>query len=868
MPTHFRQQGIREQSFKLLLLMTAMALILASVAVLPEASDGSSDSPLRIGQVFESDEMRYEITSLEPYEAKLLGTDSASESLVVPESVFFDGTELNVTSIGSKAFYMCSSLTSADLGDVSTIEPKAFAKCSRLKSVDFGGSLETIGAYSFFKCSKLVDIEIEDSGRTLSEIGRYAFFNCDRISSMAIPSDLDRLGAEAFTIGFADEKGEPLEPSLKGLRGYVYENENGILTRQAGPEMGKRYTDGELRYEVISSFPAELEVSGKEKEFRNITISETIEFDGFEFRITAIGDDAFKNYTKLREVSMPFIEKIGKQSFYGCKYMTPLDLDNVRSIGVKAFAKCTNMKQDVVFGDSLQKISAYAFYACKTLKSIDIPDSVTIIGSYTFFRCYSLQEVELGDSLKSMGNRAFAKTSIQEIEIPASVSRIGIYAFSNCTELRNIDIRGESVTIGNGAFSSCPAIEHISMPLTIKKLGASAFDEQEFRYSDGNVMECTADNLSGKVFENIAGSLDAVKELPGCIRTKALSVDYDSSQNNDLRISADSIDMTRACDYRIYDSDGVILLHGSASASDGSYLIRAGAAGSLPEGSYKLYFDNGIEPCEFEILKVIFDGNACYPGSQTVYLSDYSLPSFELPEDFAWNTSSDGYGRNVYSLEDVVFRDFSAVVYAIEKSMDLMLNEYNSMDKATVFLNMSTCTKKGVREQSKGGSDEEEGDDAGYWKGLAYKCARTYLSCSLFSKQGMIEQLQRDKFTADESVKAVEACDADWREEALIIANSYLDGQSFSKKGLEHQLLYKKFTEEEAAYAVESCDGDWNKEALDKANEYLVDESLSKESLAELLKRDLFTDEETAYAIENCDGDWNKKIPDSPQNII
>ena len=340
----------------------------------------------------------------------------------------------------------------------------------------------------------------------MKAIGSYAFLYCDKLGSISIPSFVKTLGTKAFSLEFEDEDGNPLEMSSKSLAGYAYMNIDGTFVRQASAHLGDEHDGGKLKYRVIATMPLEVEVYDHSESFRNIVIPETVEFGGYEFRVTKIGDGAFKNYVKIRTVSMPHIEKIGKEAFYGCTYVKPVDLGSLKTIGVKAFARCSSM-DEVVFGDSLATIGNYAFYGCKSISSVSIPDSVTAIGSYAFYKCYGLDDVCFGESLKKIGSRAFAYTSIQDADLHSKVRSVGSYAFYKCSDLKALDMDCASASIGSYAFASCPSLEHVSMPGTISKLGTKAFGGLLFLDAEEQTIKHTAANLSGKTFEGTEGVL-------------------------------------------------------------------------------------------------------------------------------------------------------------------------------------------------------------------------------------------------------------------------------------------------------------------------------------------------------------------------
>lgn len=85
----------------------------------------------------------------------------------------------------------------------------------------------------------------------------------------------------------------------------------------------------------------------------------------------------------------------------------------------------------------------------------------------------------------------------------------------------------------------------------------------------------------------------------------------------------------------------------------------------------------------------------------------------------------------------------------------------------------------------------------------ALKKAKSYLDFSAFSRDGLVSQLEYEKFSHADAVFGVDHCGADWFEQAVRKGKSYLDFSSFSREGLIEQLEYEKFTHEQAVYAVD-----------------------------------------------------------------
>ena len=57
--------------------------------------------------------------------------------------------------------------------------------------------------------------------------------------------------------------------------------------------------------------------------------------------------------------------------------------------------------------------------------------------------------------------------------------------------------------------------------------------------------------------------------------------------------------------------------------------------------------------------------------------------------------------------------------------------------------------------------------------------AKDYLSFMAFSYDGLVDQLEYEKFSYDDAVYGVDNCGADWNEQAAKKAEEYLDFMSF-----------------------------------------------------------------------------------------
>ncbi|MFV8170895.1 Ltp family lipoprotein [Mycolicibacterium peregrinum] len=84
----------------------------------------------------------------------------------------------------------------------------------------------------------------------------------------------------------------------------------------------------------------------------------------------------------------------------------------------------------------------------------------------------------------------------------------------------------------------------------------------------------------------------------------------------------------------------------------------------------------------------------------------------------------------------------------------------------------------------------------------AVRSAKGYLDYSAFSRQGLIEQLEYEGFSAADATFAVDSIAVDWNVQAAKAAKAYLDYSGFSRSGLIDQLEYEGYTPAQAAYGA------------------------------------------------------------------
>ena len=272
------------------------------------------------------------------------GSSKYSGNVVIPESVTYNGNTYSVTSIGERAFYGCSDLTSITIpNSVTSIGNSAFDGCSSLTSVTIPNSVTSIESSAFYNCSGLTSVSIPNS---VTSIGKFAFDGCRGLTSVTIPNSVTSIGDWAFS-------------GCSGLTNVTIPNSVTSIGREA--------------FYGCSGLTS-------------VTIPNSM---------TDIGWGAFSGCSGLTSVTIPnSVTSIGDYAFAGCSGLTSVTIPNsVTSIGEAAFHDCKKLSS-VVLPNELKLIKAYAFNDCTSLSSITIPEKVEVIYQSAFSGC-GLKEVKV-----------------------------------------------------------------------------------------------------------------------------------------------------------------------------------------------------------------------------------------------------------------------------------------------------------------------------------------------------------------------------------------------------------------------------------------------------------------------------------------
>ena len=309
-----------------------------------------------------------------------------SGEVVIPETVEYNGTVCNVTSIGEFAFGWCSGLTSVTIGNsVTSIGDDAFHWCSGLPSVTIPNSVTSIGDGVFEGCSGLTSVTIPNS---VTSIGYRAFYECSGLTSVTIPN------------------------SVTSIVGDAFDGCDGLTSVHISDIAAWCNIDFEVGYFSNPLNSAHhLYLNGEE--VKDLVIPNSV---------TSIEQSAFYGCSGLTSVTIPnSVTSIRYRTFYGCSGLTSVTIPNsVTSIGNQAFSDCPELLNVYCYAEKVPSTYNDAFEGSyPEYATLHVPDAS--IESYkaeapwsSFGKIVALTEEETGIG-EVKGENGKVKTAVYDL---------------------------------------------------------------------------------------------------------------------------------------------------------------------------------------------------------------------------------------------------------------------------------------------------------------------------------------------------------------------------------------------------------------------------------------------------------------------
>lgn len=205
------------------------------------------------------------------------------------------------------------------------------------------------------------------------------------------------------------------------------------------------------------------------------------------YRVTSIGENAFRDFPALEEIVLP----------EGITYINPFAMGDTPAKKINIPASMKDVYPGYFYGyekkwetvtvakgnPNYSSVAGLLYskrqdtlWACPQAHRGDIklPATVRVIHDEAFRGSYNVRNVTLPNRLTYIGKKAFSGSTVILTHIPGTVKDISEMAFFQCKNIKQLTVGEGLETIGEGAFS-CSTLERITLPSTLKEVGKEAF---------------------------------------------------------------------------------------------------------------------------------------------------------------------------------------------------------------------------------------------------------------------------------------------------------------------------------------------------------------------------------------------------------
>lgn len=405
-------------------------------------------------------------------------------------------------------------------------------------------------------------------GSGVTSIGNYAFEECHSINSVTIGKDVKSIGEGAFSTLYGGPESITIPVSVTSIGDYAFDGWDLITVNYGGTvnqwksmntyDRNIYLAAAEIKCADGTVLPRGIcgaDLTWKMNNNGTLTISGTgamFDYGFHEYRaqwsrhvdsiknvvieagVTSIGKDAFVYCDNITSVTIPAsVTSIGEGAFRFCKKLSTVNYGGTAN---KWNAISIGNDNDHLTGANINYAGITWTYNNGTLTisgTGDVEDYNNSSAPWYDHR-YDTTKIVISNGVTGIGEGAFCYfTELTSVSLPGSLKSIGAYAFRGCSSLKSVVIPDSVTSIGEGAFYRCTALTTATVSNSVSRISYGTFMSCE------NLISVTIPNsvksIGEKAFYN-CGSLTDVYYKGSTAQWNAVMVglDNDSLQNANI----------------------------------------------------------------------------------------------------------------------------------------------------------------------------------------------------------------------------------------------------------------------------------------------------------------------------------------------
>lgn len=157
----------------------------------------------------------------------------------------------------------------------------------------------------------------------------------------------------------------------------------------------------------------------------------------------------------------------------------------VKHIGANAFFNCRNMRE-VVLPDDLESMGDEAFYYCGIFR-VNFPATLTHL-PINCFAYTALTDVVVPSTVRSMDGGVFSNCqSLVSAQLPDELPYVAPSTFFNCVNLEKVNIPHDAEVVGYNSFNNCYKLTKVVIPNKVREIEYRAYGCNFNPYNHGTL---------------------------------------------------------------------------------------------------------------------------------------------------------------------------------------------------------------------------------------------------------------------------------------------------------------------------------------------------------------------------------------------
>lgn len=404
----------------------------------------------------------------------------------------------NISEISGYAFSNCKALNKVVIPDkVEELDLYSFQDCSALRSVYIPSGVSYIHATVFDGCPQLTVYADEGTyGASLAETaGLKVSHDTAQASVQEKTSNSANAAPRQTPSGGAQNPvtvyGYPPDTTVGQVLGEATIHDGGIEIALSGGQVitGGEVMDSEVSHDRAQAAEQAVLERWEPKDEYEVLQGVLDSYNGEEAQVrldrevTVVGDRAFYRNKAVENVTLPgSVTEIDDFAFARSSLKSIEIPASVSRIGYAAFYRADDLGV-VRIPDTVQEIELGAFEGSKWLENWKAAPSASdfLIEGDGILIAYkgNAAQVDIPDGVKTVGAEVFANHgNLTKVTFPDSVRRIGEGAFAGCSSLTSAALPEGVTEIEDRAFEGCP-LSQVILPASVQRVGLGSFAVSE-----------------------------------------------------------------------------------------------------------------------------------------------------------------------------------------------------------------------------------------------------------------------------------------------------------------------------------------------------------------------------------------------------